>query len=296
MISRRDSFAMTSLMAMGLGGATEAASPPKLNFEDPKERAKIRAKVIGSCVEQSVIMFYRLHLYAYMNDGNLIPLSTMNNLNITKWKPLPNGNYAGTVHESGAYCKFDTDEPLDVFVNPITGEKREVWSFLGGPIKTELGPDGSVTDETATVKPKSHRVESFGGVVFVPAQSAFNFPSPMTPEKWPKESPGKTFFWDSHNHHMARAVDVANPDINSAPSFGSFQNLVSFHPWLGLGGKPGRSYGKAYGCKLSSLDDIPKAARASLEKKTPEIFDLSLDIWKKPIIDFAEYMKQRKPT
>src|SRR5262245_39607072 len=125
MITRRDSFAMTSLMAMGLGGPAEAATPfPKLNFQDPKERAKIRAKVVGSFVEQTVYMFYRLHLYAYMNDGNLIPLTTMNNLNITKWKPLPNGNYAGTVHESGAYCKFDTDEPLDVFENPITGEKR----------------------------------------------------------------------------------------------------------------------------------------------------------------------------
>ncbi len=296
MISRRDSFAMTSLMALGMGGAAEAASLPKLNLEDPKERAKARAKVVGSCVEETVYTFYRLHLYGYMNDGNLVPFSTMNNLNITKWKPLPNGNYSGTVHESGAYCKFDTDEPLEVWENPITGEKREVWQFLGGPIKTELGPDGSVTDETATVKPKPMRMETYGGVVFVPNQSAFSFPNPIKADKWPKESSGPTFFWDSHNHNMARLVDVANPNINRAPSFASFQNLVSFHPWLGLGGKPGRSYGKAYGAKLNSLDDIPKAARATLEKKTPEIFDLGLDIWKKPIIDFAEYMAKRKPT
>ncbi len=84
--------------------------------------------------------------------------------------------------------------------------------------------------------------------------------------------------------------------MNRAPSAASFQNLVSFHPWLGLGGKPGRTYGKAYGTKLSSLDEIPKAARISLEKKTPEVFDLSLDIWKKPILDIPEYMKKRKPT
>jgi hypothetical protein len=79
---------------------------------------------------------------------------------------------------------------------------------------------------------------------------------------------------------MARVVDVANPDINRAPSFSSFQNLVSFAQPMG---RPGRSYGKAYGAKLNSLDDIPKAARATLETQTPEIFDLSLDIWKSPI-------------
>jgi hypothetical protein len=295
-ISRRDGFAMASAMALALGGPAEAATLGKLDLDDPKERAKLRAKVIGSCVEETVYTFYRLHLYGYMNAGNLIPFTTMNNLNVTKWKPLPNGNYAGTVYESGTYCKFDTDEPLDVWENPVTGEKREVWQFLGGPIKTELGPDGSITDETATVKPKTMRMEAFGGLLFVASGSAFSFPSPFKADTWPKEASGPIHFWDSHAHHAARVVDVLDPKIARAPAFSSFQNLVSFHPWLGLGGKPGRSYGKAYGAKLASLDEIPKAARATLEKKTPEIFDLSLDIWKKPIIDFAEYMAKRKPT
>ena len=295
--SRRDSFGLAGMMALGLGGgAAEAATAPKLNLEDPKERAKVRAKIVGSTIEEPVYTFYRLHLYGYMNDGNLIPFATMNNLNITKWKPLPSGNFSGTVYESGVYCKFDTDEALEVWENPVTGEKREIWQFLGGPIKTELGPDGTITDETATVKPKSMRLESFGGMVFVAAGSAFSFPNPLKADKWPKESSGPVSFWDSHSHHVARVADVANPNIARAPSFSSFQNLVSFHPWLGLGGKPGRSYGKAYGAKLSSLDEIPKAARITLEKKTPEIFDLSLDIWKKPIIDMVEYMAKRKPT
>jgi hypothetical protein len=61
-----------------------------------------------------------------------------------------------------------------------------------------------------------------------------------------------------------------------------------------MGNRPGRTYGKAYGSKLASLDQLPKQVRANLEKKAPEIFDLPK--WTKPRIDFMEYQRDRKPT
>ena len=51
--------------------------------------------------------------------------------------------------------------------------------------------------------------------------------------------------------------------------------------------------GKGLGAKMKSLDGIPAGARAALEKRTPEIFDLKN--WKAPRNDFAEYMEKRKP-
>jgi hypothetical protein len=72
-----------------------------------------------------------------------------------------------------------------------------------------------------------------------------------------------------------------------------FQNMVSFHPWLGMGQTPGRTWGKGLGTKLRSLDDLPRGARLALEKGTPEIFDLGN--WKQPRIDFLEYMQKRRP-
>ncbi|MDX2142718.1 MAG: DUF1838 family protein [Rhodospirillaceae bacterium] len=292
-ISRRGLIATAAMTAAA--GAISPASAQKigdLDLADPKTRAMVRAKVQGSIAEETVYSFYRLHLYGYVNEGNLVPLTTMNNLNITKWKPLPGGNYAGTVFESGSYCKFDTDEPIEVWENPFTGEKRDVWPFIGGPLKVELGPDGGVTDETATVKPKAQRIDIIGDTIFVVSQSAFSFPNPLKPEEWPKESAGPTYFWDSHFVHAAKVADVVNPKLTRAGAFSQFQNLVSWHPWFGMGGKPGRTYGKAYGTKLKSLDELPKAARATLEKQTPEIFDV--DNWTKPRLDFPEYMAWRK--
>jgi hypothetical protein len=293
-ITRRSVLATAAVAAAGAALPQVAAAQKigDLDLSDPKTRAMVRAKVQGSIAEETVFTFYRLHLYGYTNEGNLIPFTTMNNLNITKWKPLPTGNYAATVFESGAYCKFDTDEALEVWENPITGEKRDVWPFVGGPIKAEVGPDGAVTDETATVKPKAQRIDIIGDTIFVASQSAFSFPNPMKPEQYPKESAGPIYYWDSHFVHAAKVADVLNPKLTRAGGFSQFQNLVSWHPWLGLGGKPGRTYGKAYGAKLKNLDELPKAARATLEKQTPEIFDI--EKWTKPRLDFPEYMAWRK--
>jgi hypothetical protein len=229
-----------------------------------------------------------------MGDGNLVPFISMSNLNATHWKPLPDGNYSGTVYEVGVYTKFDTDELLDVWENPITGEKREIWTFFGGPLHTTLGPDGAETGPDATVKPKSMRMEVIGDVIFVPSGSAFSFPHPMNPQVWKKEVAGPTFYWDSHFVQAARVADVLDPSKTRAGAFSQFQNLVSWHPWLGMGNRPGRTYGKAYGSKLASLDQLPKQVRANLEKKAPEIFDLPK--WTKPRIDFMEYQRDRKPT
>jgi hypothetical protein len=263
-------------------------------LEDPRERARIRAKVTGSTIEETVYTFERLHLYLLTLDGNLSPMFSMANLNATRWRPLPNGNFSGTVYEVGVYSKFDTDQLIETWRNPVTGEDREVWEFVGGPLSVEVGPDGSVTGPEATVKPVSMRMEAIGEYLLVPSQSAFSFPNPLDAKVWKKEWTGPKFFWDSHFVLAAPVREVANPALARVNAFSQFQNVVTTHPWLGFGEYPARTYGKAFGAKLASLDDLSPVVRANLEKKTPAIFDL--DAWKQPRIDFLDYVKSRKPA
>ena len=289
-VTRREALLAGAGAAMTSGVLSAAAATPALDLEDPAVRARVRAKVSGSAVEEKVYKFYRLHLYAYMHSGNLQPLFTMNNLNVTLCSPLDNNQYAFKVFEAGVYCKFDTDEVLESWENPITGEVREPWTFIGGPLNVKLGPDGVETPPEATVHPDALRMETYGGLVFVPVASHFSYPSPFDPDKWPKESPGPVHYWDSLFVHAAKLEDVANPNIDNAPAFCQFQNLVSWGPWVGMGGHAGRSYGRAYGAKLSSVDELPSAARRSLELKAPQIFDV--ESW----TEYHDYIQEYKDT
>ena len=293
--SRRNTF----LFAASAAAASTTQYAPalssdiskELNWDDPAERVRIQSAMKGSSGEETIYSFFRLHLYGYTHSGNLVPFATMSNLNVGKWRPLPNGNQAGTIFESGVYTKFDSDEILKDWVNPITGEKRKPWRFIGGPLSVEIGPEGMVTGEGATLKPESLQIQVFGDSVMLPTASAFSFPNPIPAQQHPKESAGDTFWWDSHYVFFAKLQDVLNRELTSIPSHIQFQNLVSWHPWWGMGGYEGRTWGRAYGTKLERLEDLPNSYRKGLEDQTPEIFDT--DNWTEFREDFKEYMAER---
>ncbi|SFO02513.1 DUF1838 family protein [Sphingomonas sp. OK281] len=297
LLSRRAALGGTAAMlgvglAAGTGSAASAVTPHTLDLGDPRQRARARAKVMGSAGEETVPIFYRLHLYAYLNDGGLIPLFTLNHLSVTDWRPLANGNHHARTWECGVYCRFDTDEVLDVWANPVTGETLPVWKFLGGPFTAEVGPDGA-TVEGAELKPQTIRMETIGDMLMIPMASSTTMPNPMTPAEWPTQSAGATRYWESQATYSARLADVADPRQLNVAATCTFQNMGSWHPWLGMGSRPGRTYGRAYGAKLRSLDDLPAGIRAGFEKKTPEIFDTAN--WTKPRLDIVEFLAGKTP-
>ena len=274
--------------------AESQALAVKLGLDDPLQRARVRAKVTATTLAEDVHSYYRLHVYAHQSDKPAVPLFTMMNYSVSRWEPREDGRFAGKNYEVGVYTEFDTDTPITSWVNPITGEEREVWEFVAGPFNVVIGPDGIETGPGATVKPESMTMELIGDHIFVPSQSSFSFPSPLKPDKWPKESPGDTFFWDSFFTFSARIEDVLNPDIHSVRSQAQFQNLVSWHPWLGMGQLPGRTFGRAFGGKIDGPEALPPNVLAAIEKYTPEILDI--DSWSGVRSDFIDFMKARKPT
>ncbi len=293
-ISRRTALSGAALGLLGAGGAPLLADSHgktgKLDLEDPVVRAHVRARMSGSTKPATVHGLAQLHLYGYLHDGNVQPFFTLWNYTVTKWKPVSETQFQMQHYESGIYTKFGTEEVIDVWENPVTGEGREVWPFIGGPIPGLLGPDGMETGEGATVKPQSLGIHVIGDFVHVPSRSSFAFPNPLKPDEWPKESAGLMYYWDSFATRSARLADVLNEDLDNVPSVQHFQNLVSWHPWLGLGGHDGRTYGQAYGSKLpGGFEALPPFLQAAVRDQASEMLDV--DNWTEFRDDFADYMR-----
>lgn len=253
---------------------------------DPVARARMRARIIGSTAPETVYMFYRLNIYGY-TGGQLQPFFTMNNISVNQWSQVAPDRFTSRTFESGVYCRFDTDEPLTEWVNPVTGENRKVWQFLGGPFDLTIGPDGIVTKD-AELAPKPLRMEVMGDTVILPTAASMSRPNLIDPVRFPKQYSGATAYWESQATYSAPRAQAFDDKRACADAFCHFQNLGSWHPWLGMGQQAGRTYGNAHGAKLRSLDGIPPLARAGLEKHTPLIFDLPN--WGKPRLDVMEYM------
>lgn len=299
-LSRRRLMAAAPLAASMFAAAPALAAPvarPRATIspedvaerlKDPATRARVQARVRGSCGQETVPVFYRLHIYGFTGDGNLIPFFTMNHLSVNEWTPLPNDEYQAKTFECGAYCKFGTDEPLEVWTNPVTGEERKVWQFLGGPFTVTTGPNG-IKAAGAELTPKPAVMEAFGDTFFLNASADMAMPNPIPKDKYPKLWAGPMSYWDTMSSVMCSIEDAFDESITQAPSVSQFQNMAGWHPWLGMGSRPGRTVGRAIGTKLASLDEIPGPARASLEKLTPQIFDR--ENWTSPRMDIPEYLR-----
>lgn len=293
-LSRRETLGL-GLLTAGLfaaPGALHAAPRAGLDFNDPKTRLDTKVKMIGSLAGGPVHTLVRLHIYGYANDGNLVPFFSMNNYAVNVWRKLPSGNHAVKVYESGVYTKFDADEVLTAWKNPFTEEVREVHQFRSGPLNVEFGPDGIIAGPETTVKPKPMAIETIEDTVIHNTQSSFRFPSPFQPEEFPKESPGKLFFWDSHYAHMSPLAAVADADTPGAPTEIMLTNFVSWGPWIGMGQKPGRTYGRGFGRKIAGAEALPKAVLAGIEKHTPQVLDI--ENWGPDYDDIEDYKQKLK--
>jgi len=236
----------------------------------------------------------RGHVWAYLHEGNLDPMFSMINYNVTRWRQAEEHKYLATMNEVALFTRFDTDEVITHWDNPYTGETVEVQQYLTGPIEIENGLEGTVTDETATMKPKNMEWWTVGGKLFIPSRSQFRFPNPLRPEVWPKASVGPTFHWDSFIFLMAEIADIENPDLTMAPAISHYQETLNWNPWMLMGQRPGRQLSRGYGCKLRSLDEMPANLRASIEEYAPEMFDV--ENWTEVKDDMKEFMKNRTPA
>jgi hypothetical protein len=282
-------------MGAGLQASPAAAADRRrmdLDLDDPVDLAVARQKVIGSVAAEDIHSFLRFHFYGQVPGEKARRLLSMNNYIIDRWEPVERGTYKLRHWEVGYYTAFDTDTPLETWVNPYTEDEVEVFHFVLGPIDRVYSPGNVAAPGLAPIPLTSHVT---GDRFYVATEAISQIPNLFQPDEWPKRSSGKVANWLSLQTLSAQMEDILDPDLNSAPSNIHLQNFVSWSSWMQMGGRPGGSMARAYGTEIDGFDALPAAVRAGFERYTPEIFDI--DSWTMPRFDEIDYfnlMKQRR--
>ncbi len=285
----RNPLSRRQALAASLAGASAFASLPgatldikaadletlPINLDNPNERARIRATMIGSTRGGDVI--YRLtrgHVWGYDAVNNdFTPFYSLLGCNVTIWDASKAPTFRYRMYESQLYCEFDTDKVIDEWANPFTGKTVRVHHYTTGPIEGKVAPAGSETDELATIKPQDMEWVVFGDMLYIPIFSDALFPTPFTKEEWPEEYAGDKIRWHSFITLAASIAELSNPDNYSVRAVSQYQENVTFGPWQQMAGHPGFSISRGFGEKLLSEDEIPPRHRAIVESRVPEIFD-----------------------
>lgn len=291
-LDRRAALGMGLAGAAGLGACAPAKPAAKtfapFDFSDKAQANIAKVKMTGSIAPgpTPVYSFMRLNIYGDTNTGMYTPMFTMNNLIVDYWT-AKDDHFEMKKHEAGVYTKFDSDEVIEAWDNPWTGETLALYPFRLGPVFRQYGPEGVTAMALA---PQALPLEIIGDRIFYATQSIAEAPSVFDPKVFPKESPGKTIFLNSFMTFSALAQDVFNPDVTSAPVHIQLQNKFNWPPWMHMGQRPGGTVARGFGAKISGLEALPASVLDGFKRITPEILDTS--DWKQTYLETMDYFRE----
>ncbi len=285
-ISRRNILSAAAMSGVGFAasavlGATANGKPtPAMpNFNDPLTALRTHVKMVGSLGKESVVSFMRLNIYADLGEGNFIPFFTMNNILVDYWEPKGNDQHEMRKYEVGFYTRYDSQEPLEEFANPVTGKTTAIHHFRLGPVPRLYTPTGVIA---MGYTPKLLPIEVIGDRVFLATESIESRPDMIRP--------GETSYTNSFMTMSAALQDIVNPAVLSAPVHLQLQNKNRWAPWMGMGDRPGGTVARGFGGKVASLDALPEAVKAGARRFVPQIFETAT--WSEFVFEDSEYLKE----
>lgn len=269
----------TSLAAESLAAtaASFAAAPP--NFSDPLTALRTHVKMVGSLGKETVVSFMRLNIYADLGEGNFVPCFTMNNILVDYWEPKGDNQHEMRKYEVGFYTRHDSQEPLEEFINPITGKTHPIHHFRLGPVPRLYTPTGVMA---MGYTPKLLPIEVIGDRVFLATESIESRPDMIRP--------GKISYTNSFMTMSAKLADIMNPSVLSAPVHLQLQNKNRWAPWMGMDERPGGTVARGFGGKVANLDALPEVVKAGARRFVPQIFETAG--WSEFVFEDSEYLKE----
>ncbi|MCC5863031.1 MAG: DUF1838 family protein [Gammaproteobacteria bacterium] len=268
-------FAAASLTATTPAHAATGATLP--DFSDPRINVRTHVRLVGSVARETVISFMRLNIYAYTGEGNFLPMFTMNNLLVDHWEPLGDDEYQMTKFEAGIYTAIDGREPLEEFVNPVTGQTLPIHNFRLGPVPRLYSPDGYVV---MSYNPNPLPIEVIGDRVFLATQSLESMPSML--------EPGATNYVNSFMTYSAPLASVLDAEVTSLPVHMQLQNFNHWAPWMDMAGQPGGTVARGFGSKVTGFDALPPGVLDGFERHVPEILDT--ESWTEFVFEDSEFL------
>lgn len=284
-VSRRSALqgatALGGAGLLGLATTPAHASTAKLpDFTDPRTSLRTHVKMVGSLGKATVFSFMRLNIYADLGEGNFVPFFTMNNILVDYWQPKGDDQHEMRKYEVGFYTRFDSQEPLEEFLNPVTGKTSAIHHFRLGPVPRLYTPSGVIA---MGYTPKLLPIEVIGERVFLATQSIESRPDMV--------NPGRTSYTNSFMTMSASLADIIDPAVLSAPVHVQLQNKNRWAPWMGMEDRPGGTVARGFGGKVASLDALPKTVIGGARRFVPEIFDTAN--WHDFVFEDSEYLKSR---
>ena len=298
-------LAATPALALGAEAATppptaRAAGAPPIDFADPVQNLRAFMRLTADVdPAKETAGWFGGHIFAVVDDQPLQMLCGVEGFGVMRVAPQQDGTYRVFNRELAFYKDPKTDEFIDEWTNPLTGERCQVSPIHNRIVNATVAPvvrqdfDGHLVE-----RPFNPPWTFLDGNAFQVFELHAAFPNPMKVAEWPRESSGPVSRMSEIFQRSCRVADLANPALSSVPSTGTWTRIGPWLPWMLMGQARGHILYRTFIDKLGPVAKLPPKLYARTRERFPEFLRApGNDTWGKPNdSSFTVYMQERKPA
>jgi hypothetical protein len=274
-----------------------------INFQDPAQNLRSFIKVMGN-LDPTVetVSWFGGDIFAVTTpDKPLQKMFGVEGMGVLRIEAQDDGSYRLFNRECAFYKHPFTNEFVDTWTNPFTGEEVEVSNIHNLVVNAEVAPvfkmdfDGEVQEMPFTppwwVQEKIDTAMSMFEVHIVA-------PSPMSVEEWPRESAGPFNRISEMFHRSVRLSELQNEDVTSVDYDGVWTRIGPWMPWMLQGQAEGHLLYRTFMTRPGTIDLMPEAFVQRVADKLGEEYFVapSADTWGQPNdSSFSVYMAENEP-
>jgi Protein of unknown function (DUF1838) len=267
--------AASAAAAAAGAAAGQGATPPRFAADFvPKLPMDVYAKIRCSLRDEAVPFWYRGHVMIALQDDIPRPILGVEGFSHTRFTPDTNDGWMTQLVEVGYFTDPATGAIVDDAKNPLNGASIRPRHFRAPVQALRVRPNGAIWSSRRITPPSEFlgRVwtpHTQGPETWVDEDAVAKLSSDALPAGLHEGGPVRMLTLGAMTTYRARTADVADPRLASAPCTFHLQELASLPVWFGMGDAVGKQLWRVSGRKLGSVDEIPPALRARIERDHP---------------------------
>jgi Protein of unknown function (DUF1838) len=278
--------ALAALAALACAGLVPSAAA--LDWTTPEGGLSALMKMRASLDGREVIADWKVTAWAVVPGQRMRPLFRLDGFNVARMEKQPDGGWRMLSREVAYYRDLRSGEVLQQWANPFTGKTDDVLQVVNDPVNIAFAAPGAPNFRRVTLITE-------GDQVVLRQDVPLAYPNPITPKDYPVESSGDTYIASEHFTYYARAADLRDDTLASAPTHYGWTRVGPWLPWMRMGSAAGNILYVGHGAKLTGPEQLDPVVRAYTERHHPSFMKAPTQ-WSQPNeTSWTYYRKQRPP-
>lgn len=226
----------------------------------------------------------------------------------TRLVPLPDGNIRRLNKEVIFYTELsrrgEPDAIIEEFRNPFTGETNRIVQVWNDPFNYTisdtliLAPEDFAGDRSKLPKiPLLFPWQELGSDTLVLSTDMhLNYPNPLSPDKWPRESSGPKVQATEMMRYFVSRRDLENPALTAVPYVGTWHRITPWLPFMLMGTTPGHCMYASSMTGYDSIDRLPRQVVDYAMKHRPDMLRAPTEDYGPSHSSLEHYAREQQPA